>query len=113
MATLAHPDATIEVAGDRWEAKDPHGRLLGWCGRCEADAPAWAEAVFGGEIAVSMQPASAAMYQAPPAYPAVQRDLALLLALDQPVAAVMAMLLQRGKRHSAVAHFRAGSEVSR
>lgn len=99
LVALAHPDAIIEIAGERWEAKDREGALLGWCGQIEADAPAWASALYGGEVEVAAVSAPPQVYQPLPGYPAVQRDLALLLDQGQRIAAVEQLLRQRGRRH--------------
>ncbi len=100
LVTLAHPSASVEVSGDRWVAKDGAGHEVGWCGRLDADAPAWAAPLLGGELRVSLHPIRPPEYSPLPTFPATPRDLALLVSLDQPVVQLVNVLMQRGKRHS-------------
>ncbi len=60
----------------------PDGRTLGWGGRLPAqsvEAPRWAGAVWGLEVELVVVPRQAVAYAALPVYPAVERDLALLV----------------------------------
>ncbi len=96
---LAHPAATIHVAAGDWVARDANGQTIGRCGPCAADAPPWAAPLFGGEVAVTGHPPVMTRYQPVANFPAVERDLALLLRLDQPVDDALRMLRDRGRRH--------------
>ena len=98
LVALAHPTARVEVGEGEWVARGPDGTVLGHCGPLEADAPAWAAPLFGGELRVALEAAVAATYQAVPTFPAVSRDLALLVATDRPVATIVRLLEERGKR---------------
>ncbi len=60
----------------------PEGRELGRGGRISAgrvDAPRWAGAVWGFELEVEPGQRTPVVYQALPSFPAVERDIALLL----------------------------------
>ena len=100
MVALAHPGASVQVEGDRWVAKDATGRPIGWCGAVSADIPAWADPVFGGEVVVALGARTVPRYVPLPTYPASVRDLALLVGIEQPVAEINDLLLQRGRRHA-------------
>jgi phenylalanyl-tRNA synthetase beta chain len=100
MVALAHPGASVQVEGDRWVAQDAAGLPVGWCGAVSADVPAWADPVFGGEVMVAVGARSVPRYIPLPTYPASVRDLALLVGIEQPVAAINDLLLQRGRRHA-------------
>lgn len=100
LVTLANPGASVQVEQDRWVAKSAAGEPVGWCGVVAADAPPWAAPVFAGEIWVSPGAAPLVGYRALPVYPASVRDLALLVGLDQPIADVTTLLLERGRRHA-------------
>lgn len=97
---LAHPGASVQVEGDRWVAKGADGLPVGWCSAVTADVPAWADPVFGGEVLVAVGARDVPRYVPLPTYPASVRDLALLVGLEQPVAAICELLLQRGRRHA-------------
>lgn len=99
LVDLAHPTATVQVEDDRWVARRADGTPVGECGRLASDAPAWAAPLFGGEVTVSLEPTARPGYQPMPTYPAVPRDLALLVPLERSVAEVTALLQQRGGRH--------------
>jgi phenylalanyl-tRNA synthetase beta chain len=65
------------------------GRTLGFAGRVEGswvDAPAWAGPVWGLELTLPPEPRSRAvpLFDPPPAFPGVDRDLALLLPKGTP-----------------------------
>jgi phenylalanyl-tRNA synthetase beta chain len=99
LVALAHPGASVQVEAGRWVARRADGTLAGECGPLDADAPAWAAPLFGGEVTVAIEPAARKPYRPLPIYPAVPRDLALLLPQDRTVAEVTALLGQRGQRH--------------
>ncbi len=95
---LADRSASVQVEGDRWIARAADGAVIGWCGELEADAPAWAAPVFGGEVEVQPGQGAAVKFQPLPQHPAVSRDLALLVADGRPIAAVLDLLATRGAR---------------
>ncbi len=100
LVALAHPAASVQVAEDRWLAIGANGETVGWCGAVAADAPPWAGPLFVGEMQVHLAAPPVRCYTPVPVYPSSVRDLALLVALDQPVSAVTALLLERGHRHA-------------
>jgi phenylalanyl-tRNA synthetase beta chain len=62
------------------------------------DAPAWAAPVFGLELRLPADPGrpGTPVHRALPAFPAVERDLALLVPEDVPAERVLALLRQAG-----------------
>lgn len=76
------------------------GEQIGSGGRVPealVDAPAWAEAVWAIELVIQPTAAGAARtYQALPAFPGVERDLALLMPHDLPAYRVEELLRARG-----------------
>ncbi len=100
LVALADPSAAVQVEGDRWVARRPDGAVTGYCAALPADAPPWAAQLFGGEVTVALEASVPRPFLPVPAFPAVTRDLALVLPLHCPVGAVTALLLQRGQRHS-------------
>jgi len=69
------------------------GRLTGWGGRVRTtavDAPPWADPVFAAEILLEEKPQVRTRFAALPAYPASERDLALLVPEELPAAEVLA-----------------------
>jgi phenylalanyl-tRNA synthetase beta chain len=99
LVQLAHPRVTIQVEGGRWVARQPDGAAAGSCGPCDADAPPWAAPLFGGEIAVEAIARDRSSFVPLPVFPAVTRDLAVVAGTAQPVAAIVALLQERGRRH--------------
>jgi phenylalanyl-tRNA synthetase beta chain len=99
MIDLAHPAATIQVEEAQWIARDATGAIVGRCGRCVADAPPWATAVFGGEIVVVVHGMTTPAFRPLPVYPAAIRDLSLLVKVDQALAVVTRLVTDRGTRH--------------
>ena len=72
------------VEGEAFSVSGPSGGLAGWAGRIDPtriDAPAWAGPVWGLELTLPAEPAPrpTPVYQPPPAFPGVDRDLALVL----------------------------------
>lgn len=97
MVGLAYPGARVQVEADRWVARAPGGEdLVGWAGRCDADAPPWAAPLYGFELEIL--PAG----PAPPVFvpwretPFADRDLALLVPDGVSAAAVIAGLARGG-----------------
>lgn len=63
-------------------AMAPDGGSLGWAGRVRAgsvEAPPWAGPVWGLEVDVTLTVSEPPIYRPLPVYPAVERDLALLV----------------------------------
>jgi phenylalanyl-tRNA synthetase beta subunit len=99
LVALAHPAAMIQVEAEGWVARLADGTQVGECGPLVADAPAWAGPLFGGEVVVSSVTVPHSPYRALPTFPAVPRDLALLVPNERAVAEVAVLLRQRGQRH--------------
>jgi phenylalanyl-tRNA synthetase beta chain len=99
LVALAQPSATVQVDGGRWIATDGSGAIVGWCGVVGADAPPWAAPVYGGEITIAEGSRGSAVYRTVPAFPAIVRDLALLVPLTRPVVDVTSLLSERGARY--------------
>jgi phenylalanyl-tRNA synthetase beta chain len=77
------------------------GAMVGWGGRIESaqlDAPPWADPVFGLELRLPDDPGApvAPRYRAIPPFPAVERDLALVVADRVPAADVEAAIRAQG-----------------
>ena len=68
------------------------GAVRGWAGQVEADAPVWAGALLGFEVALEASERPFVQYRALPVMPAVERDLALVLPAGVTAAAVEAVL---------------------
>ena len=94
IAALARGDATLQpglsegvdglVPDEGFEIRTGTGEVVGRAGRLGqgfADAPAWADPVYALEIALPAEPAEPEppAFRPLPAYPAVDRDLALLV----------------------------------
>jgi phenylalanyl-tRNA synthetase beta chain len=89
----AHPDpgahADPEAPNVAWlegeqtfRLLNASGRTAGWGGRVRAaavDAPAWADAVWAAELVLEAVERPRARFAPLPAYPAIERDLALLV----------------------------------
>ena len=70
--------ATGSVPG--WEAVPRGGGdVVGWSGPLDADVPAWAAALYGFEVRLSVVERTPVIYRSLPVQPAVERDLALVL----------------------------------
>ena len=76
---LAIPGGVVQVEGGGWVAKDPAGRVVGEAAPLDADAPPWADPLFGFELALDPTPRQHPRYMPLPTTPAVERVLALLL----------------------------------
>lgn len=78
----------------------PHDESLGWAGRVRdnlVDAPAWADDVWVLEVVLRPSGAAAAVRHADlPQNPAIERDLALLVAIDRPAAEVADTIRRAG-----------------
>ena len=65
---LAGPAGAIVPVTDGWELRNGSTRL-GWAGRLEADAPAWAAPLFGFEVDLAMRPAEWTAFRPLPTTP--------------------------------------------
>ena len=99
LVALAEPAATVQVEGGQWIARDGLGNQVGWCGPVGADAPPWATPLFAGEVTVAEQLAATLSYRPMPAFPAIVRDLALLVPLTRRVVEITSLLAERGARY--------------
>jgi phenylalanyl-tRNA synthetase beta chain len=88
--SAAGPGATVRPVGGAvgWEAVTAGGQVVGHAGPLAADRPAWAAPLFGFEVGLEMGPAPATAYRPLPAFPPVERDLALVLGPGVSAAAV-------------------------
>jgi phenylalanyl-tRNA synthetase beta chain len=98
LVALADATARIEPSEGGWIALDAAGAAIGWCGACDADAPAWAAPLFGAEVRLTARQGRAERFRSLPSHPAVSRDLALLLGPDRSAADVVDLLTTRGDR---------------
>ncbi len=103
MVAVAQPTAQIVATATGWEAQTAKGTCLGWCGPVTADRPAWAAPLWGGEVRVTLASVVGPSYLPLPTYPAIERDLALLLGEGRTVAEVVTLIEQRGRKQSLVA----------
>jgi phenylalanyl-tRNA synthetase beta chain len=76
---LAVPGGTVQVEGTGWTARDSRGQVVGQAGPLEADAPPWADALFGFELLLDPSPRAGVRFTALPVTPSSERVLALLL----------------------------------
>jgi phenylalanyl-tRNA synthetase beta chain len=96
----AASDTPFSAVGDSFVVTDGQGREVGWGGRVRServDAPVWADAVWGLEITLPspVPERRAAVHHPLPLYPAVERDLALLVTGRTSAEAVAALIRQR------------------
>jgi phenylalanyl-tRNA synthetase beta chain len=76
---LAVPGGRVQVEGSGWIALDSRGRTVGQAGPLAADAPPWADPLFGYELVLDPAPRIPARFTALPSTPSAERVLALLL----------------------------------
>jgi phenylalanyl-tRNA synthetase beta chain len=76
---LAVPGGAVQVEGSGWIARDSRGHIVGQAGPLEADAPPWADPLFGFELLLDPAPRSSVRFTALPVTPSAERVLALLL----------------------------------
>lgn len=80
VVLLANPSARVQVApGEGWIAVDEEGSVVGSAAPLRADAPAWADPVFGLEVTVSLSRPVPPRFTPWPSTPSAERDVALLL----------------------------------
>jgi phenylalanyl-tRNA synthetase beta chain len=79
VAALAAPGATVEPAGDGWVVR-AGDQVLGRAATLAADRPAWAAHLVGFELQLPQAPAAPPVRYRPVAvWPAIERDVALVL----------------------------------
>jgi phenylalanyl-tRNA synthetase beta chain len=76
---LAVPGGVVQVEGSGWIARDSRGRVVGQAGPLGADAPRWADPLFGYELELDPSTRPSVRFAALPTTPASERVLALLL----------------------------------
>ncbi|HWO88037.1 MAG TPA: hypothetical protein VNL98_02685, partial [Gemmatimonadales bacterium] len=94
---LVAPDAVVAPSGAGFEVTAA-GARIGWARELEADRPAWAAPVFGFELRLAPAPQAARRLRPAPAWPAIQRDVALLMPAGLTAAEVQATLQQGAGR---------------
>jgi phenylalanyl-tRNA synthetase beta chain len=93
---LAIPGGVVQVEGNGWIARDPHGRIVGQAGPLEADAPPWASSLFGYELVLDQTVRQPPRFMALLSTPSAERVLALLLPDGISVRQVEDLLRQSG-----------------
>jgi phenylalanyl-tRNA synthetase beta chain len=93
---LAVPGGAVQVEGTGWIARDSRGRTVGQAGPVAADAPPWADPLFGFELVLDPAPRLPARYLALPSTPSAERVLALLLREGTTVRQVEELLQRLG-----------------
>jgi phenylalanyl-tRNA synthetase beta chain len=87
---------SIVQEGDQWIVRGKGGEALGRAGESPADRPAWAGALLGFELALQAVPKARVRVQPLPSTPPAERDIALVLPDGVTVAAVDAIIAERG-----------------
>jgi phenylalanyl-tRNA synthetase beta chain len=93
---LAVPGGAVQVEGNRWIAQDSRSRTVGWAGPLEADAPPWADPLFGFELTFDPVERSAPRFAALPSTPSSERVIALILGAGKTVQQVESLLQRAG-----------------
>jgi phenylalanyl-tRNA synthetase beta chain len=93
---LAIPGGAVQVEGDGWTVHDPRGRTVGYGGPLEADAPPWADPLFGFELAFDAAPRAASRFAPLPTTPSSERVLALVLGAGTSVEQVESLVRRVG-----------------
>jgi phenylalanyl-tRNA synthetase beta chain len=91
---LAVPGGVVQVEGSGWIARDARGQVVGQAMQLEADAPPWADPLFGFELALDPVARPPVRFDPLPTTPSAERVLALLLA-GETTAGQVEELLQR------------------
>jgi phenylalanyl-tRNA synthetase beta chain len=94
-------DQTPLAPACAYQVVEEAGAVIGWGGEVASnavDAPAWADAIFAGEVTLRPDFALAERprFQPLPAYPAIERDAALLVPDEVPAAGVEATIRAAG-----------------
>jgi phenylalanyl-tRNA synthetase beta chain len=95
-ASLAQPGAQILVEGEGWIARGPGGREVGRAGAVRADSPPWAAPLLGFELVIDPAIRQAPRYVPLPVFPAVTRDLALVLPAEGVTASAVEQEIRSG-----------------
>jgi phenylalanyl-tRNA synthetase beta chain len=93
---LAVPGGAVQVQGDGWVIHDARGRSIGHAGPLTADAPPWADPLFGFELSFDAAPRPAIRFESVPSTPSSERVLALLLRPGTSAQQVIAVLQRVG-----------------
>ncbi len=91
-------DGSIAPVDDQWIVRGQGDQALGKAGELPADRPAWAGPLLGFELALQDAPKPRVRFQPLPSTPVAERDIALVLPDGVTVAAVDAIIAQRGGR---------------
>lgn len=86
----------MRVEGSQWIARDGQGRVIGHAAQLEADAPPWADPLFGFELVLDAVARPPARFAALPVTPSSERVLALLLGGSRTVQEVEGLLRRVG-----------------
>ena len=76
---LAVPGSAVQVEGSGWIVRDARGRQVGEAGPLEADAPPWADPLFGLELMLDDTPRPPRRFSSLPTTPSSERVIALVL----------------------------------
>ena len=93
---LAVPGGVVQVEGSQWIARDVRGQIVGHAGQLEADAPPWADPLYGFELLLDAAPRAPVRFAALPVTPSSERVLALLLGESRTAQEVEALLRRVG-----------------
>jgi phenylalanyl-tRNA synthetase beta chain len=93
---LAVPGGAVQVEGSGWIARDARDRIVGQAGPLEADAPPWADPLFGYELVLDTAARAPERFTALPVTPAAERVLALVLGQGTTVRQVEDLLRRIG-----------------
>ena len=93
---LAVPGGVVQVEGSGWVVRDSRGRMIGEARQLEADAPPWADPLFGFELQLDTGARQPERFSALPTTPSSERVLALLLGEGVTVAQAEAVLRRAG-----------------
>jgi phenylalanyl-tRNA synthetase beta chain len=93
---LAVPGGVVQVEGTAWVARDSRGRLVGRAAQLQADAPPWADPLFGFELQLDPTPRTPIRFEPLPSTPSSERVLALYLGEGTSVREVEALLRRVG-----------------
>jgi|SRR5690625_1027982 len=112
VANLLSTELSLEVApspipgylpGTTYTVLDREGQAIGWGGEVDhdaIDAPPWADAVLALELELRPEFARTRIpvYDPIPAYPAIERDLALIVPDELPAATIEGAIREKGGR---------------
>jgi phenylalanyl-tRNA synthetase beta chain len=93
---LAVPGGVVQVEGSQWIARDARDRVVGYAAQLEADAPPWADPLFGFELVLDSAQRPPVRFAALPVTPSSERVLALLLGESRTAQEVEGLLRRVG-----------------